>query len=80
MPGERDSNAELARFTDIAIGSCSELEYWILSAKDLGYLPTADFERLTANTIEVRKMLFGFRKAVKGAASHRPRPDNSPTL
>ena len=76
----KDSNAELARFTDIAIGSCSELEYWILSAKDLGYLPTADFERLTANTIEVRKMLFGFRKAVKGAASPRPKPDNSPTL
>ncbi len=75
----KNSQAELARFADMAIGSCSELEYWILTAKDLGYLPMADFERLTANTIEVRKMLFGFRRAVKGS-SPLPKLDNSTTI
>ena len=75
----KNSQAELARFTDMAIGSCSELEYWILTAKDLGCLPMADFERLTANTIEVRKMLFGFRRAVKGVTVS-PRLDNSTTI
>src|SRR5688572_18934247 len=64
----KDSQAELARFCDMAIPSCSELEYWVLTARDLGYFSESDFNRLTANTIEVRKMLFGFRNAVRGAA------------
>jgi four helix bundle protein len=73
----KNSQAELARFTDIAIGSCSELEYWILTARDLGYFSAADFERLTAATVEVRKMLFGFRRTVRsrlneGKAGIRP--------
>ena len=59
------SRAELARFSDISIGSSSELEYWLLLTKDLGQLPESDHSRLTANTIEVRKMLFGLRRAIK---------------
>lgn len=60
------SQAELARFADMAIGSCSELEYWLITARDLDGLAVADYERLTANTIEVRKMTFGLRSAVRG--------------
>jgi four helix bundle protein len=68
----KDSQAELARFADMSIGSASELEYWILSARDVGYLPESDFERLTANVVEVRKMLFGLRKAIR--ESHKTVP------
>ena len=62
-----DSQAELARFAGMSIASSSELEYWVLCARDLGYFGNSDFERLTANTVEVRKMLFGLRKAIRGA-------------
>jgi four helix bundle protein len=60
-----DSQAELAKYCDMGIGSSSELEYWILTARDIGYFPESDFQRLTTNTVEVRKMLYGFRKAVR---------------
>lgn len=61
----KDSQAELARFSDIALGSGMELEYHLLLAHDLGQLGNKDFERLTANTIEVRRMLFGLRRAIR---------------
>lgn len=35
----RSTNNELSRFIDIATGSASEVEYQLLLAKDLGYLP-----------------------------------------
>src|SRR5687768_17520466 len=57
-----DSQAELARFASMSIASSSEVEYWVLFAKDVGYFPHSDCERLTASTIEVRRMLFGLRK------------------
>jgi four helix bundle protein len=78
----KDSQAELARYADISIGSSSELEYWVLSAKDVGYFPRSDYERLTASTIEVRKMLFGFRKAVQNGRRKEPDAkldDSTPT-
>ena len=62
-----DSQAELARFAGMSIASSSELEYWVLCARDLGYFGNSDFERLTSNTVEVRKMLFGLRKAIRKA-------------
>jgi len=68
------SRAELARFSDISIGSSSELEYWLLLTKDLGQLPEPDHSRLTTNTIEVRKMLFGLRRAIKNG-KQRPKAE-----
>ena len=61
----KDSQAELARFSDIAVGSTTELEYHLLLARDLGQLSNKDYERLSASTIEVRRMLFGLRKAIR---------------
>ena len=70
------SRAELARFSDISIGSSSELEYWLLLTKDLGQLPESDHSRLTSNTVEVRKMLFGLRRAIKnGKHAAKPTPE-----
>ena len=59
------SRQELGRFSDISIGSASELEYWLLLTKDLGQLTDQEHERLSTRTVEVRKMLFGLRRAIK---------------
>jgi four helix bundle protein len=81
-----DSQAELARYAGLSTGSTSELEYWLINARDIGYIGRTEFDRLTTKTIEVRKMLFGLRNAIlrdiqekkegKRKLSH-PKPENS---
>lgn len=56
----------------MSIASSSEVEYWVLFGKDVGYFPDSDYERLTAKTIEVRRMLFGFRKAIRKSLAGNP--------
>jgi four helix bundle protein len=53
----RGSDAELARFLQIAMGSASELEYHLLFAKDLGILDPKTHCELEPEVIEVKKML-----------------------
>lgn len=50
---ERYSNAELARFLDIAKGSCGEVRRLYYTAEDLNYLSseTADQRRTVAKKI-----------------------------
>jgi four helix bundle protein len=55
----RTGDRELRRFVRIALGSASELEYHLLLAHDLGLLPESAYEKLTAATIEVKRMLAG---------------------
>jgi four helix bundle protein len=56
----RGSDAELARFLQIAMGSASELEYYFLLARDLNLLSGPKYERLTREVTEVKKMLASF--------------------
>jgi four helix bundle protein len=56
----RNSDAELARFFDIAKGSANELAYQLILSKDLGYLNTQTFEKLDQDLDEVQKMLAAF--------------------
>ena len=53
----RGSDADFCRFLHIAMGSGSETEYHLLLSRDLGYLNTDDYERLQAQTTEVKRML-----------------------
>jgi four helix bundle protein len=53
----RGTDADFARFLQIAMGSASELEYQLLLARDLALLDEATYERLTAPCIEVKRML-----------------------
>ena len=53
----RDGDAELARFCTIARGSASELEYQILLSRDLKLIQPEDYERLTEQTVEIKRML-----------------------
>jgi four helix bundle protein len=56
----RNSSAELARFSEIAMGSASELEYQLLLSCDLGYLDYATYERLDHDLNDVKRMLNRF--------------------
>jgi len=40
-----------------AMGSASEVEYHLFLARDLGYIPRADHDRLSAAVTEVKQML-----------------------
>ena len=60
------SKKEFARFLEMSIKSSLELEYRIQLAFDYGLIGSALWERLTAEVIEIRKMLFGLRKSVLG--------------
>jgi four helix bundle protein len=58
------SRKEFARFLDISIKSTCELEYQLQLARDCGVLATHDWRSLTAETVEVRRMLTGLRRRV----------------
>ena len=61
----RGSDADFARFHQIAMGSASELEYEILLAKDLGFLSADDYLALNNPISEVKQMLASFLKKLK---------------
>jgi len=56
----RDSRAELARFMTISMGSASELDYHLLLAHDLTMLTDLQYETLSQELVQVRKMLTAF--------------------
>jgi four helix bundle protein len=53
----RGGDADFAPFLQIAFGSASELEYHCLLASDLQMLKYVDYQRLTEETTEVKRML-----------------------
>jgi four helix bundle protein len=53
----RRGDVDFARFLQIATGSASELEYHLLLARDLKLLQTQDYERLSGEAVEVKRML-----------------------
>src|SRR5438128_7942475 len=53
----RDGDAELARFCIIARGSATELEYQLLLARDLTLLHPDDYEQLSQQTIQIKRMV-----------------------
>lgn len=63
----RGGNAELARFLQIGLGSASELEYHILLARDLTFLPTTVYDPLQDRVVEVKRMLTPLIQKVRDA-------------
>jgi four helix bundle protein len=55
----REGDAELARFCVIARGSASELEYHLLLARDLRFIPDQRYTELNHQVIEIKRMLTG---------------------
>ena len=62
----RDGDAELARILNIAAGSASEVEYLLLLANNLNYLTNDEYVSLQQQTVEVKRMLSGFIKRLRG--------------
>lgn len=55
----RGSDPDFHRFLVHALGSLNEVEYDFLLARDLGFLESADHDRLSSHVAEVRRMLSG---------------------
>ena len=55
----RGNDVELRKSLSAAMGGASQLEYLLLLAHDLGYLPKPEHTQLTADVVEVKKMLAG---------------------
>lgn len=53
----RQGDAELGRFLQMSVGSASELEYHLLLAHDLNFLPDDDYFLLDNKVIEVKRMI-----------------------
>jgi four helix bundle protein len=61
---ERGSQKEFNRFLLIARGSNAEVQAQLLLAKDLGYLKESEFLKLADQSIEINKLINGFRKGL----------------
>ena len=53
----REGDPEFARFCIIARGSATELEYQLLLARDLKLIQSEDYESLSEQTVEIKRML-----------------------
>src|SRR5438093_13682290 len=53
----RDGDAELSRFCVMARRSASELEYQLLLSRDLKLIQSQEYEQLTQQTVEIKRML-----------------------
>lgn len=62
----RSGGGDFARFLSIAMGSASELQYHLLLARDLEFLPITSYKGLNASTIEVKRMLASLISKVAG--------------
>ncbi len=61
----RKSNKDFARFLEIAIGSCYELETQVLIANDLGFLDKEELQRLQAELARIIMMTSKFITTLK---------------
>ena len=58
------TNREFARFLDMSIKSANETEHHLLSARDYDLISLDEWQRHTTETIEIRKMIYGYRNKV----------------
>jgi four helix bundle protein len=53
----RGTDPDFGRFLKHSLGSINEVEYDLLLARDLGFLPAREYSQLSAHLEEVRRML-----------------------
>ena len=56
----RGTDGELRQSLQIAMGSATELDYHLLLARDVGYLPASAYSACQSSVTEVQKMLSAF--------------------
>lgn len=59
------TDADFARYIQIAMGSASETEYQLLLSHDLGFLAKAKYEQLNADVEEVKRMLASLLRTLR---------------
>ena len=64
----RSSDADFAKFVQIAVGSSSELEYHLQFACDTALIHRTEFETRQKEIVEVRRMMIGLLKKLRPAA------------
>lgn len=64
----RNSDKDLARFCDIAMGSACEAEYQLILAHDLNYINEHELRTLEDQLIEVKRMLYSYTVAIRRSA------------
>jgi four helix bundle protein len=75
----RSGNAEFGRFLTMAMGSASELEYFLLLARDLGYLSTQAHDELGQRVSQMRRMLNRLILKVQAEAKVPRKRETSPS-
>jgi four helix bundle protein len=61
----RNTDADFARFLQMAMGSASETEYQLILARDLEFLPKDSYEKLHIEVEEVKRMLASLLKTLR---------------
>jgi four helix bundle protein len=61
----RNTDADFARFLQMAMGSASEAEYQLILAHDLGFLSKDSYEKLHSEVEEVKRMLASLLKTLR---------------
>ena len=64
------SQKDFARFLDISIRSCTELEAQLELARDYRLMSNERWEKLSREVLEIRRMLCGLRAKVRAAAAN----------
>jgi four helix bundle protein len=62
--GSVKTEREFRHALTISLGSAAELEYQLLMARDLSYLPPEEYEALRQRVVDIRKMLTAFIRTI----------------
>lgn len=65
----RSSAKDFARFVDMAISSASEVEYFLLLARDLGHVPEPVYASLDEQVWEVKRMLTSLSQRLRSKSA-----------
>jgi four helix bundle protein len=65
----RSSDADFARFLHIALGSASEVDYYLVLARDLKFWKDGTYQTLDADLQEIKRMLAALIARVKSATA-----------
>jgi four helix bundle protein len=60
----RTGNGDFHRFLNIAAGSAAELEYFLLLARDLDFIPSNPYGTLREDVLEIQRMLASLLRKV----------------
>jgi hypothetical protein len=76
---EQKTDAGFARFLRIALGSASELEYHLTAAHDIQAISTNEYQSLSSQVVEVRRMLHGLIRRLERATRKLPQTAQPPS-